>query len=130
MKYTVNTVTGTEATLYSLDGSQFKTIVKSHKHYNKMKMAHKEQLIVNFNPSGRVTTTKTGAQQAYSSLKPTKTSKKKRFNPLKAITTMAQLNIDADSLKPIETGTIFDKFCYFLGRPFLFIFWRPFRRGF
>ena len=109
MKYTVNTVTATEATLKSLDGIQFKTIVKSHKHFNKMKLAHKEQLIVNFNESGRVTTTKTGAKAAYSKINQ-KTSSKKRFNPLKAITTMADLNIDSDSLKPIMTNTVFDKF--------------------
>ena len=110
MKYTVNTVTSKEAILKSLDGKETKTIEKSHKHFNKMRLANKEQLIVNFNESGRVTTTKTGAQQAYKDLKPTKTSSKKRFNPLKAITTMAHLNIDADSLKPIMTNTIFDKF--------------------
>ncbi len=110
MKYTVNRVTGKEATLKSLDGKTTKTIEKSHKHFNKVLAAKNAQLIVNFNESGRVTTTRTGAQKAYSNLQPLKGTKKKRFNPLKAITTMAQLNIDSDSLKPIETGTIFDKF--------------------
>ena len=110
MKYTVNTVTGQEAILKSLDGTQTKTIEKSNKYFQKVKLAHKEQLIVNFNESGRVTTTKTGAVQAYSSLKPVKETPKKQFNAAKAITTMAQLNIDADSLKPIMTNTIFDKF--------------------
>ena len=110
MKYTVNTISKEEAILKSIDGKQTKTVPNTDKYYNKMKVANKEQLIVNFNESGRVTTTKTGAQQAYSNLKPSKTSSKKRFNPLEAITTMAQLDIDSDSLQPIMTNTIFDKF--------------------
>lgn len=111
MKYTVNTVTGTEATLFSLDGSQFKTIVKSHKHYNKMKFAHKEQLIVNFNESGRVTTTKTGATEAYKKQTPqAKATPKKPFDFKNAVTSMQKLDINTDLLVPVKTNTVFDKF--------------------
>ena len=110
MKYTVTKISKKQVTIKSIEGGTTKYITPENKHFAKITKAGKEQLIVNFNLSGRVTTTKTGAQQAYSNQKPTKTSSKKGFNPLKAITTMAQLNIDSDSLKPIMTNTIFDKF--------------------
>ena len=109
MKYTVTKISKKQVTLKSLSGGKIQYITPENKHFAKITKAGKEQLIVNFNESGRVTTTKTGASQAYSQIK-TKTSSKKRFNPLKAITTMADLNIDADSLKPILTNTVFDKF--------------------
>ena len=109
MKYTVTKISKKQVTLKSLNGGKIEHITPENKHFAKVTRAGKEQLIVNFNESGRVTTTKTGAQQAYSQQN-TQTSSKKRFNPSKAITTMAQLNIDSDSLKPILTNTIFDKF--------------------
>lgn len=112
MKYTVQSINNQQATLISLDGQNKTTILKNTKGFDKCQKAFNQQLIINFNPSGRITTTKTGATQAYSQ-KPTSGKSiptKKKFNPLKAITTMEKLNIDADSLLPIKTSSIFDKF--------------------
>tara|TARA_A100001037_G_scaffold286697_2_gene295365 strand:- start:248 stop:1324 length:1077 start_codon:yes stop_codon:yes gene_type:complete len=107
MKYTVKSIQSKKVVLAPLTKGNPLTKDNTWKHFEKAKKALKEQLILNINPSGRVTTTKTGAKEAYKGQTPTK---KRRFNPAKALTTMAELNIDADSLKPIETGTVFDQF--------------------
>ena len=112
MKYTVQSIHNQSANLISLDGSQSQVVAKNQKGFDKCQKALNEKLIINFNKSGRITTTKTGATLAYSQNKKatTKAKANKKFNPLKAITTMAKLNIDADSLLPIKTSSIFDKF--------------------
>ena len=111
MKYTVSQINNQEATLISLDGKDQKTIQRSNKHFNKIKTCYKEQLIVNFNESGRVTTTKTGAQEAYRKQTPqAKATPKKPFDFKNAVTSMQKLNINTDLLVPIKTNTIFDKF--------------------
>lgn len=112
MKYTVQSIQNNIAHLIQLNGEKTHQIAKNQKGFDKCQKALNEKLIINFNESGRITTTKTGAKLAYSQ-KPKTTSKvkaNKKFNPLKAITTMAKLNIDADSLLPIKTSSIFDKF--------------------
>ena len=112
MKYIVTKIAKKELTIKSIEGGKVQYITPENKHFAKITRAGKEKLIVNFNPSGRVTTTKTGALAAYNSIKSSETALEpiKKFNPKDAITTMAKLNIDPNSLQPIQTGTIFDKF--------------------
>ena len=112
MKYIVTKIAKRQLTIKSIEGGTTKYITPENKHFAKITKAGKEKLIVNFNLSGRVTTTKTGAQAAYNSITSKEQTLKpiKPFNPKNALTTMADLNIDPNSLVPIQTGTIFDKF--------------------
>ena len=106
-KFTVK-VQKSNILLTPLSGGNTQLITSSNKHYAKMRKAGEEKRIVNHTQSGRITICAdyTGAYNRIPSIK----TKKKRFNPKNAITTMAQLNIDPNQLKPIQTGTIFDKF--------------------
>ena len=107
-KFTVVKIQKDKLTIKSINGGKIQYITPENKHYAKMRKAGQEKRIINFTQSGRVTICAdyTGA---YNSLK-TSSAPKKKFNVKNAITTMAQLNIDPNSLKPIQTGTIFDKF--------------------
>ena len=105
--YTV-TIKKDKAILTSTSSSEKLTIQSDDKRFNKCVEAQKAQRLVNITPTGRFTTSK-DYHGAYQKTAVNKTSKK-RLNVSKMITTMAQLNIDADSLEPLKTGTVFDKF--------------------
>ena len=111
MKYTVTEITNQEAILISLDGKKAKAIQRSDKHFSKVLASFNAKLIVNFNESGRVTTTKTGAIEAYKKQTPqAKATPKKPFDFKNAVTSMQKLDINTDLLVPVKTNTIFDKF--------------------
>ena len=105
--YTVKS-TPKKATLLPINGGKTITIKSTDKKYAKAVDAEKAKRLVNITPSGRFTTSK-DYHGAYDEVQTTIT-KQKKFNPLDAITTMKKLNIDADSLEPLTTDTIFDKF--------------------
>ena len=105
--YTVN-IKKDKAILTSTTSSKSITIKQSDKRFKKCVQAQQDQRLVNITPTGRFTTSK-DYHGAYQKTAVNKTTKKK-LNVSKMITTMAQLNIDADSLEPLKTGTVFDKF--------------------
>jgi len=105
-KFTVK-VQKSNIILQSIEGGNPQLVTSSNKHYAKMRQAGKDQRIVNYTATGRVTICADyGGDYKQVEVK----ASAKKFNPLKAITTMAQLDIDPNSLQPIETGTVFDKF--------------------
>ena len=95
------------AILDSTTSNDKKSILHTEPHFDKCKAAAKAKRLINFTPSGRVTTSK-DYHGAYD--KKTTKSKPKKLSVSKLITTMAELNIDADALEPLKTGTVFDKF--------------------
>ena len=105
--YTV-TIKKDKAILTSTSSREKLTIQSDDKRFDKCVTAANDKRLVNITPTGRFTTSK-DYHGAYQNPSLTKTSKKK-LNVSKMITTMAQLNIDADSLEPLKTGTVFDKF--------------------
>ena len=105
--YTV-TIKKDKAILTSTSSREKLTIQSDDKRFKKCVAAANDKRLVNITPTGRFTTSK-DYHGAYQNPSLTKTSKKK-LNVSKMITTMAQLNIDADSLEPLKTNTVFDKF--------------------
>ena len=105
--YTVD-IKKDKAILTSTTSSKSITIKQSDKRFKKCVQAANDQRLVNITPTGRFTTSK-DYHGAYQKTAVNKTTKKK-LNVSKMITTMKQLNIDADSLEPLKTGTVFDKF--------------------
>ena len=105
-KFTVK-VQKSNILLQSIDGGEPQLITSSNKHYQKMRQAGEDQRIVNYTATGRVTICADYGGDYKMAVAQTKA---KKFNPLEAITTMAQLDIDPNQLKPIMTGSIFDKF--------------------
>tara|TARA_Y100000593_G_C4252892_1_gene308094 strand:+ start:55 stop:1128 length:1074 start_codon:yes stop_codon:yes gene_type:complete len=105
--YIVTKSTKKAITLKNVNTNATKIIPADDKYYTKVQQAGKLKRTINYTQSGRVTTSKD--YKGHYNKAVTK-SKAKKFNASKALTTMAELNIDADSLRPIVTGTIFDKF--------------------
>jgi len=106
--YTVKIVKNKLAILTSTTLSETITIKSNDKRFDKCVAAAKAKRLVNITTSGRFTSSK-DYHGAYEN-NPTTKSTKKKLNVSKLITTMADLNIDADALEPLKTGTVFDKF--------------------
>jgi len=105
--YIVEKQTKKTITLKNVNNNTTKTVSSDDKYFVKVQQAGKAKRTINYTPSGRVTTSKD--YRGHYNKAVTK-SKAKKFNAASAITTMAKLNIDSDSLKPIMTNTVFDKF--------------------
>ncbi len=106
-KFIVQKTSANEATLKNIQSGNIITITKDHKKFDSIVKAKKAKRIIGFTETGRVTSSKDYTGSYSKSITRTKA---KRFNASTAVTTMAKLNIDSDSLKPIKTNTVFDKF--------------------
>ena len=106
--YTVE-IKNKKAILTSTTDKSKKTILSTEKHFDKCVAAANAKRLVNITATNRFTSSKDyhGAYQKTAVNKSTK----KKFDVSKALVTMEQLNIDADALEPLKTGTVFDKFC-------------------
>ena len=106
--YTVKIVKNKLAILTSTTLSETITIKSNDKRFDKCVAAAKAKRLVNITTSGRFTSSK-DYHGAYEN-NPTTKSTKKKMDVSSMITTMADLNIDADALEPLKTNTVFDKF--------------------